>query len=140
MGLYLCVFESDEEDVEIDGVEVGGYDDFQTFRLAVSEYLETGGWGSRFPVLMTHSDSNGIWTPDEAHALEIELRTIADEMHRLPAVEPPQGWQQETARERQLRPVTLDQTFFDIDGEPLLDRLVGLTRAAVRAQQPIWFQ
>jgi hypothetical protein len=140
MGLYLCVFEGENDDVEIDGVEVGGYDDFHTFRTAVNEQLETVGWGSRFPILMNHRDSDGIWTPDEAGALELELRTIAEEMRRLPPVELPQGWRRETAHERGLKPMSLTETFFDIDGEPLLDRLVELARVAVENRQPIWFQ
>jgi hypothetical protein len=140
MGLYLCVFAGEDDDVEIDGVEVGGYDDFQTFRVAVNEHLETGSWGSRFPVLMNHRDSDGIWAPDEAGALELELRTIAEEMRRLPPVELPQGWQRETAEERGLKPMTLYESFFDIDGEPLLDRIADLARVAVETWQPIWFQ
>ena len=140
MGLYLCVFEGEDDDVEIDGVEVGGYDDFQTFRTAVNEQLETVSWGSRFPILMNHRDSDGIWTTDEAAALELELRTIAEEMGRLPPRDLPQGWQRKTAEERGLRPMSLDETFFDMDGEPLLDRLADLARVAVENRQPIWFQ
>jgi hypothetical protein len=140
MGLYLCVFAGEDDDVEIDGVEVGGYDDFHRFRVAVNEHLETVSWGSRFPVLMNHRDSDGIWTTDEAAALVVELRTIAEEMGRFPPVELPPGWQRETAQERGLKPMSLDETFFDIDGEPLLDRLVDLARVAVETRQPIWFQ
>lgn len=140
MGLYLCVFAGEDDDVEIDGVEVGGYDDFQTFRVAVNERLESLDWGSRFPILMNHRDSDGIWTTDDAAALELEIRTIAEGMKRLPPVELPQGWQRETAQERGLKPMSLHETFFDIDGEPLLDRLVDLARMAVKTRQPIWFQ
>lgn len=36
MGLYLCVFVDDRTDTELDGVEVGGYDDFDALRHAVA--------------------------------------------------------------------------------------------------------
>jgi len=52
MGLYLCVFDGEEE---LDGVEVGFYADFGTFRNAVVRHLENGKAGSRFPTLIHHS-------------------------------------------------------------------------------------
>jgi hypothetical protein len=54
MGLYLCVFADDADGEELEGVEVGGYDDFGLLRQAVADRLEPAGWGSRFPVLMSH--------------------------------------------------------------------------------------
>ena len=39
MGLYLCVFDEDEE---LEGVEVGSYSDFEFFRSSVTELLEQG--------------------------------------------------------------------------------------------------
>ena len=48
MGLYLCVFEADDIDNELEGVEVGGYDDFGRLRETVSDRLEEGKWGSRW--------------------------------------------------------------------------------------------
>lgn len=39
MGLYLCVFEGDDE---LDGVEVGSYADFGAFRSAVATHVEGG--------------------------------------------------------------------------------------------------
>jgi hypothetical protein len=38
------------------------------------------------------------------------------------------------------RSVSLLQCFIDVDGEPLVDRLVGLCREAQRVQRDIWFQ
>ncbi len=49
MGLYLCVFADEATDEELEGVEVGGYDDFNLLRHAVADRLEPAGWGSRFP-------------------------------------------------------------------------------------------
>jgi hypothetical protein len=50
------------------------------------------------------------------------------------------GWQQTVAKKFGLRPVSLLQYFIDIDGEPLVDRLVGLCREPQRIQGDIWFQ
>ncbi len=81
MGLYLCVFDGDDE---IEGVEVGSYEDFGTFRDTVRDSLEHGDSGSRFPVLMKHSDCDGMWTPREAEALHAELTLIAQEFASRP--------------------------------------------------------
>ncbi len=140
MGLYLCVFADDATDEELEGVEVGGYDDFDLLRRAVTERLEPAGWGSRFPVLMSHPDSDGTWNPQETSRLEAELLTIAGEFARLPPVEFPPGWQQTVAKQLGLQPVSLLQCFIDVDGESLVDRLVGLCREAQRIRRDIWFQ
>ncbi len=46
MGLYLCVFDEDEE---LDGIDVGSYADYNIFRNAVVEMLEDGKPGSKYP-------------------------------------------------------------------------------------------
>jgi hypothetical protein len=139
VGLYLAVFASEADD-EVDGVEVGGYGDFHTFRVAVHDRLERGNWGSRYPTLMNHEDARGVWTPEEARSLARELDEIRQAFRSLPAVDFADGWQREVASSRKLRPASLHESFFDIDGEPLLDRLVDLAKLADRTQQPIWFQ
>jgi hypothetical protein len=140
MGLYLCVFADDASDEELEGVEVGGYDDFDQLRQAVAERLEPAGWGSRFPVLMSHPDSDGIWSPQDASRLETELLTIAGEFARLPPIAFAPGWQQTVAKQLGLQPASLLHCFIDVDGEPLLDRLVRLCREAQRIRRDIWFQ
>lgn len=139
MGLYLCVFAEGGDDAELDGVEVGGYDDFGTFRQLVADHLEAGSWGSRFPTLMMQPDSDTTWTPEQAARLESELLTIGDEMARL-APAPQSGWQAEVTRQLGLAPSSLLESCIDVDGEPLVQRLIGLARAATTAAQPIWFQ
>jgi hypothetical protein len=89
---------------------------------------------------MSHPDSDGTWSPQEASRLEAELLTIAGEFARLPAVAFPPGWQQRLAKQLGLQPVSLLQCFIDVDGELLVDRLVGLCREAQRARRDIWFQ
>ena len=141
MGLYLCVFESPRSDEELEGVEVGGYDDFHSFRATVAERLEGGTSGSRFPVLMSHSDSDGEWSPAEAEQVRSELSVIARE---LAAASPvpfiPGTWQAEVARTVGLSPDSLADCFFDIDGEALIGRLLELANVAVAQGAPISFQ
>lgn len=136
MSLYLCVFDGDEE---LEGIEVGFYDDFAAFRQAVADALEGGQPGSRFPTLMNHSEYEGTWSPEEAHILLDELLVIANEMIRLNpiALSPAQ---QEIAAAAGLRPRTLIDCFFDVDGVPLIPRPTALCEVAQRSSRPILFQ
>jgi hypothetical protein len=74
MSLYLCVFHGD---VEVAGVEVGGYSDFGDFREMVWRDLEGGSWASRFPVLMNHPDADGEWAVTDLPDLQRELAVVA---------------------------------------------------------------
>lgn len=141
MGLYLCVFRSAGRDDDVEGVDVGSYADFHKFRAAVARHLEDGAWGSRFPVLMSHSDSDGQWTTDEAADLLGELEQIESGFAQLPSAPYPAGsWQHALARRDGLQPRSLAASFIDIDGEPLLARLRQVALAAVEHETAIWFQ
>lgn len=83
MGLYLAVFDGDDE---IAGVDVGPYEAFNQFRDCVIRELERGVVGARFPTLMNHSDCDGEWTVSDCAALRDELRTIAVELRERPPV------------------------------------------------------
>lgn len=138
MGLYLAVFDGEEE---LEGVEVGSYADFGAFRDAVVERLEGGAAGSRFPTLILHSDCDGGWSTEESARLQVELEEIADEFRRLPPLELEAGsWQSEVAKSFGIRPANLYDSFFDVDGEPLIDRLLGLIGVARRHGRDILFQ
>jgi Immunity protein 70 len=136
MGLYLAIFEGD---AELDGVEVGSYADFSAFRDAVVVNLEAGNAGSRFPTLILHSDCDGEWTPEQAVILISELNTVAQEFAGLPPI-PLDGWKAEVAKMFGIRPANLADCFFDVDGEPLLERLVGLAQLSQKRGLPILFQ
>ena len=136
MGLYLCIFDGEDE---LDGVEVGSYADFGTFRTAVATHVEGGAGGSRCPTLMLHSDCDGQWSPEEAVLLRAELATIAETFRGLPP-EPLVGWKSEAAKMLGLHPANLYDCFFDVDGELLLDRLMGLTQLSAERNLPIVFQ
>lgn len=139
MGLYLCIFAGDDGDEELDGVEVGGYDDFGEFRDLIVRLLEGGTWASRFPVLMNHPDSQAEWGPAEAIRLQPELIVIRTELAAVPAPAYPDGWQAGVARQLGHQPGNYGTYFIDVDGELLLDRLIDLAKLSIQAGRPITF-
>lgn len=140
MGLYLCVFEDDDTDHEIEGVEVGSYDDFHALRAEVASTSEGGVRGSRFPVLMNVPDSGGVWAPEEAAVLCRELSQIAHEWKSHPPRRFDEGsWQARETQRQGLKPADLAESFFDVDGEPLLDRLIALAHVSAELGRPIEF-
>jgi hypothetical protein len=138
MGLYLCIYDANDD--EVDGVEVGSYADFGAFRDAVARHLENDQFGARFPVLMLHSDCDGSWSPEEAAKLEAELGAIGAAFDALPAAPFFADWQKDVAKLLGLRPRTLKDSFIDVDGEPLVDRLVQLCRKSQESLLSIVFQ
>jgi hypothetical protein len=136
MGLYLAVFERDEE---LDGSNVGSYGDFGAFRDAVISRLESGQAEARFPTLIMHSDCDGEWTPSEAATLEAELRIIGASFRKMPAIAVG-GWQQDVIRELGLKLETLYDCYFDANGEPLIEVLIRLARLSQNRELPILFQ
>jgi hypothetical protein len=138
MGLYLCVFAKDDVDDELDGVDVGSYDDFHDFRAAVCNRLEEGHWGSRYPVLMNHSDSDSDWSRDETAVLIQELESIHEHFQQMPP-EDAAGWRGEAIRANG-KPQSLDDCFVDVDGESLVARVASLAKLATSRSRPISFQ
>jgi hypothetical protein len=137
MGLYLAVFKDDEE---LNGLEVGGYSDFGFFRDTVVAIVENGVPGSRCPTLILHSDCDGQWTPSHAVALERELRLVTTRFRECPPVPLNSHWQRLVAGTFGIRPQSLYDCFFDVDGEPLLERLISLARLSQDTNLPIQFQ
>ena len=137
MGLYLCIFAGDEE---LEGVEVGSYADFGFFRDTVCQRLEDGSPGSQYPTLMLHSDCDGVWSPEEATVLSAELEAIARAFRQMEPVPWQSEWQRNVAKSQGLSPANLEECFIDVDGEPLLRRLLGLCRVSVQKALPILFQ
>lgn len=138
MGLYLCVFADAQSDDELDGVEVGGYDDFGEFREAVAG-VEPAGWGSGYPILMFHSDCTGDWSVDALPTLRGELSAIRRQLSRRPAVPYGEGWQREVAQLVGHTPSSMADSFIDVDGEVLLDRLIALVDLAITRSRPVTF-
>jgi hypothetical protein len=138
MGLYLCVF--DEEGLEIDGIDVGSYADFNSFREKVAAVVENGKSGSECPILNTHLDSDGEWSPAEAAGLLLELERIYTGFANAPPVELDSDWKRSLVDADGLKVATLLDCFFDVDGVPLVARIFALAQLSVTTQQPILFQ
>lgn len=138
MGLYLCIF--DDDDTEIDGVDVGAYSDFGAFRDTVAKKLEGGRAGTKYPTLMLHSDCEGEWTADDCERLKRELESIAAKFKELPQSDFSAEWQRGVAKTLGLRPENLYECFIDVDGEALIERLIALCQLAGRHETPILFQ
>lgn len=137
MGLYLTVFDGDDE---LDGVEVGSYSDYDTFIQCVIENVENGKKGSVCPVLTLHHDSDGEWSSQEANDLRSELVTIQSELKLVPPVNHDVDWVAQIMDEISLKPSSAYESFIDVDGELLVDRLMSLTELSVSKSLPILFQ
>ena len=138
MGLYLCVLDEDKNDVE--GVDVGSYDDFDYFRSAVVQFAEDDEAGSVCPTLILHSDCDGIWTPDESVKLKKELAYISAIFMTKPPIKFNSDWQDSIAGEIGLHPTKLYESFIDVDGEFLIERLMGLCGISEKTHYNIYFQ
>ena len=103
MGLYLCVFDGDDE---IDGVEVGPYADFGELRDYVVRELEGGQAGAKFPTFILHSDCDGEWSVNDAIKLLPEMEEIVSSMKARKPVPFVSEWQSEAARNIGLTPKT----------------------------------
>jgi len=137
VGLYLCVFAGDDE---LEGVEVGSYAYFELFRSTVTELLERGLAGAKYPTLIIHSDGDGEWSPAECVRLKLELDDIARSFASLPPSPFQADWQKQVGKLLGLKPNSLYDSFIDVDGEPLIDRLQRLCDVAIENDEPIWFQ
>lgn len=137
MGLYLAIFNDDEE---IEGVEIGLYSDFNHMRDIIVNDLEDGQAGSKYPVLNLHSDCDGIWSVEDAIKLEKELKDICSVFVKLPPVEFNSDWQRDIAKMLGLDPKNLLECFIDVDGEPLLERIIRLSGICQQKGLPILFQ
>ena len=128
MGLYLCIFDGDED---VDGVEVGAYADYNALRDYIVRELEAGEAGSRFPTLILHSDCDGEWSVAECQRLQDELAQIVAILKERPPIKFPSAWQETVARSVGLRPQNAFESFIDVDGEFLLERLQSLVKNAL---------
>ena len=137
MGLYLCIFDGDEE---IDGLEVGSYADYNNLRDYVVREFEEGQAGSRFPTFVMHSDSDGEWSVAECYQLREELSAVVEAMKGCPPVGFSSEWQRAVAKSVGLVPQNAFESFIDVDGEFLLERLQELVEKAITKQLPILFQ
>lgn len=137
MGLYLCIFDGDDD---VDGIEVGAYADYNALRDYIVRELESGKAGSRFPTFVLHSDCDGEWSVADCQRLQGELAEIAVGLQQRPAVAFPSDWQKAVAKSVGLEPQNAFESFIDVDGEFLLERLQNLVKNALERRLPIVFQ
>lgn len=136
MGLYLCVLDGCED---LDGVDVGTYDDFARLRTYIAETVESGSRGSEFATLQQHRDSRGSWTAGDCARLDLEIERLRTELRGRPAI-PLVGWQAEVAKQMGFAPSSAYDSFIDPDCEPVLDGIQRLARVAVQRGLAIQFQ
>ena len=137
MGLYLCIFNEDEE---LEGVEVGSYADYNNLRNYVVDQLEAGNPGSRFPIFVLHSDCDGEWPVKDCCDLCREFDEIARELRTRPPFSFPSDWQKKVIQLTGVTPQSAFESFIDVDGEYLIERLKNLVLAAIKYRLPILFQ
>jgi hypothetical protein len=137
MGLYLCIFDGDED---INGVEIGSYADYGVFLDYVTRELEHGQTGGRFPTLVLHSDCDGEWSVADCYKLQVELDQIAAALSTHPPVAFSSKWQNDVAKSIGLKPKSALESFIDVDGEFLVERLQNLVKDAIARRLPILFQ
>ncbi|WP_081074775.1 Imm70 family immunity protein [Burkholderia cepacia] len=137
MGLYLCVFDGDDE---VEGVEVGPYADFDNLRQYVVRELEGGAAGSRFPVFILHSDCDGEWTAQECMNLERELDEVIRTMKQQAPIPFSSDWQTSLAKRLGIVPANAFESFVDVDGEFVLGRIRDLASVASQRDLTIIFQ
>lgn len=137
MGLYLCIFDQDDE---VDGVEIGSYSDFNGLREFINKEIEKGAFGAKFPTFLIHSDSDGEWTVLDCKKLRVELSEIILKMKELKPVPFITDLQKSVASSIGLLPENAYESFIDVDGEFVLGRIYNLVELALQRQLPILFQ
>lgn len=138
MSLYLCVLD-DEED-ELGSVDVGRYGYLESIQALVTEHLENGLAGCKYPKFVLHDPTDGEWSSPECRILYQELEEIGDAFRELPPFEysNDEAWKIENIRGS--LPENLYECLEDVEGNPLLERLQLLCDVAVEHDRPILFQ
>jgi hypothetical protein len=137
MSLYLAIYRDEDE---IDSVEVGKYSDFNNFREVIANELENKRYGSVYPTLQNHIDSDGEWSVEQSAELRLELLDIKSRLKDKPICQISEKWKLETVKSNGIILENLDDCFFDVDGELLTSRLILLCEKSINEQLPIIFQ
>jgi len=138
MGLYLCVFDEDEE---LEGLEVGTYEYFGMFRDCINELVEKrNDWGSICPTLLLHYDCDGKWETEDCRSLINEIQIIERSFKNLSASSKMMDCKKDLFNLYGIYPTNLYDCFIDVDGENLIKRLNDLCKFAVSRNLAILFQ
>lgn len=148
MGLYLCIFDENGDDIR--GVEVGLYKYFEAFRSTVSKYANKGliaqflnrkgQFSLPMTTLLNHSDCDGSWNVDECTQLKKELEEIKQVFIKEPTDSSIIELKQDIFKYYGIKPKNLFECFVDSDCEFLIDRLIELCDLAIQTNSSIMFQ
>jgi hypothetical protein len=138
VGLCLYVLDRDPpyddgDPVELAECDVGAYSDFGAFRDLIAKHLDA----DFFPVLLDHSDCDGVWPLADIPVLEEELREIAEAFKRLPPEEPVGGL--EFAARYRVGAGSLYDCVHVVSGQNTFEALLALCGKAREFQRPITF-
>lgn len=120
---------------ELAKVETESTDDFYYFRDGIHAALETGEFGSRFPLLMNRYEPSE-WSVTEVEALQGELEAIAEGLKQLPP-HPPDGYWRGKLAHSGRQCATLCDVYVDAQSRPLVPALIELCKTARSAGMPI---
>lgn len=137
MGLYLCVFDTNGE--ELRGVEMGMYHYFDILRIEADQFVRAGKVPP-MPLFLGHSDCDGVWSPKDCKGLLAELEALRERFQQEPPALEIILWREKVFRLYGITPANLAECFVDADCEPLLDRLISLCRFAIEEKRHIEFQ
>jgi hypothetical protein len=131
VSLYLTIFDGD---AEVAGWVFGHYSDFGYFRDVIAAKMRA----EDYPVLLTHSDCDGEWTPKQLPHLRRELQSIGERFKQLPAEQPQSAFEHTEEYRRGAR--NLYDCFHNVDGESVFEALIALCDEGIRRDRPILFQ
>lgn len=138
MGLYLCVFDEQEDD--ICGVEVGLYKYFAAFRQNVALFVDEKRLTNTMPTLLQHPDCDGSWSVSDCKALINELTEIKEVFQKEPPSKEVYDLKKDVFKFWGITPKNLFECFVDTNCEFLIDRLLELCNCAIKENRPIMFQ
>jgi hypothetical protein len=140
MGLHLAVRQDDKE---LDGFDIGSYADFDRFLSHVSQTLEGGEPGAKFPAVINGPDRDegegDDWSVKYCGRLRAELAAIAAAMKAQPPVPFASAEHEKVAKAKGITPRSAYESFINGSGQFLLDGLQRLASTAVERQLPIQF-
>ncbi len=131
MSLYLTIFDGSQELV---GWVFGHYSDFGMFRDIVARTM-----GERnYPVLLSHSDADGEWSPLELKTLRNELNEIARVFRQCLPEHFDAAFEHSIGRRKNA--TSLYDCFQNVDGVNIFEALLDLCAIGEERDLPVLFQ
>jgi hypothetical protein len=134
MGLYLCIYDDEEEDIA--ECDVGHYSDFGAFRNMIVAKIPNA--ITEYPLLMQHSDCDGEWGAEELPLLKKELQTIGDQFKAMPPVPLANAFEHVAHCREGAK--SLYECFHNVNEENLFEALIDLCDKGISLKKPISFQ